>query len=110
MARTKSTSEAKKNSKELAAAIRAGCFSSEREAVREAVQMMFASRPQLRLEAAIQQYLEGEITLGRAADSAGVTRWRFRELLLQRGIRLEVEARPAKELEEAVRRIRNRRR
>ncbi len=110
MARTKSTSEGKKTSKELAAAVRARCFSSEQEAIREAVQMMFASRPQLRLETAIQQYLDGEITLGRAAESAGVTRWRFRELLEQRGIRLEVEARPAKELEEAVQRIRKRRR
>jgi predicted HTH domain antitoxin len=110
MARAKSTVESKKTSKELAAAIRAGCFSSEQEAVREAVQMMFASRPQLRLEAAIQQYLEGEITLGRAAESAGVTRWRFRELLVQRGIGLEVEAGSAKHLEEAVRRIQNRRR
>ena len=110
MARIKSPSEAKITSKELAAAVRAGCFSSEREAVREAVQMMFASRPQLRLEAAVQQYLEGEITLGRAAELVGITRWRFRELLGQRGIRLEVEARPAKELEEAVQRIRNLRR
>ena len=90
--------------------VRAGCFASEEDAVREAVLTMFAVKPQLRMEAAIQRYLDGEITLGRAAELAGMTRWRFQELLVQRGIRIEIETRPAKELDEAVERIRKRRR
>jgi predicted HTH domain antitoxin len=95
--------------KELSAVVRAGCFASEEEAVREAVQMLFAVKPHLRVEAAIRRYLDEEITLGRAAELAGVTRWRLQELLAQRGIRITVEARPAKELDEAVERIRRRR-
>ena len=96
--------------KELSAVVRAGCFASEEDAVREAVQTLFAVKPQLRVEAAIRRYLDREITLGRAAELTGMTRWRFRELLAQRGIRIEIEARTAKELDEAVDRIRKRRR
>jgi predicted HTH domain antitoxin len=62
------------------------------------------------MEAAIRRYLDGEITLGRAAELAGMTRWRFQEMLVQRGVRIEIETRPAKELDEAVERIRKRRR
>jgi predicted HTH domain antitoxin len=60
---------------ELAALIRAGIFRSKGEAVEEALRLLFASRPQLRLEAAIQLFKDGEVTLGRAAEVAGLTRW-----------------------------------
>ena len=94
---------------DLAAIIRAGCFVSEAEALREAVQTLLAVNPQLRVEAAIRRYLDGEITLGRAAEMAGVTCWRLQELLALRGLPVTIEARPAKELDEAVERIRRRR-
>ena len=94
---------------ELSVIVRAGCFVSEKEALREAVQTLLAVRPQLRVEAAVRRYLDEEITLGRAAELVGVTRWRFQELLAQRGVRLTLEARPAKELDEAVERLRRRR-
>jgi len=92
----------------LSAVVRAGCFASEEEALREAVETLFTVKPHLRVEAAIQRYLDGEITLGRAAELAGVTRWRFQEMLAQRGIRITIEARPAQELDEVVERIRRR--
>ncbi len=57
------------------------------------------------LEALIRRYMDEEITLGRAAELAGMTLWRFKELLTQRGIHISIEARPAKELDEAVKRI-----
>jgi predicted HTH domain antitoxin len=57
----------------------------------------------------LRRYLDGDITLGRAAELAGTTRWRFQELLGYRDIRLTIEARPAKELDEQVERIRKRR-
>lgn len=94
---------------ELSAIVRAGCFASKEDALREAVQMLFAVKPQLRVEAAVRRYLDEEISLGRAAELAGVTRWRFQELLAQRGARVTITARPVKELDEAVERIRRRR-
>lgn len=94
---------------ELSAIVRAGCFNSEAEALHEALQTLLSVRPQLRVEAAIRRYLDEEITLARAAEIAGVTRWRFQELLAQRGVRITVAARPAKELDAAVERLRRRR-
>jgi predicted HTH domain antitoxin len=95
---------------EIAAIVRAGCFPSREDAVQEALQTLLAVNPHLRREAAIRRYLDDEITLGRAAELAGMTRWRFRELLAQRGISMEIEARPAKELDASVAGIRKRRR
>ncbi len=95
--------------RELAAVVRAGCFASEADAMREAVQVLFAVKPQLRVEAAIRRYLDDEITLGRAAELAGMTRWRLREVLAQRGIRIEIEGRSAEEIDKAVARLRKRR-
>ena len=94
---------------ELSAVVRAGCFASEDDAIREAVQMLFAVKPQLRVEAAMRRYLDEEISFGRAAELAGVTRWRLRELLAQRGLADEIEAQPARELDKAVERLRQRR-
>jgi predicted HTH domain antitoxin len=96
--------------KDLAAMVRAGCFASEAEAVREAVHTLLAVKPHLRVAAAIRRYLDEEIMLERAAELAGVTRWQFQELLAQRGIHITYEARPAQELEEGVERIWGRRR
>ena len=109
MARHQMNVAAPADDNELSAVVRAGCFASEEDAVREAVQMMFAVKPQLRMEAAIQRYLDGAVTLGRAAELVGMTQWRFQEMLEQRGCRIEIAARPAKELDEAVERIRKRR-
>jgi predicted HTH domain antitoxin len=95
---------------EIAAVVRAGCFPSAEDAMREAVQTLLALNPYLRREAAIRRYLDEEITLGRAAELAGMTRWRFRELLAQRGIAIGIEVRSSKELDESVARIQKRRR
>src|SRR6266567_9208080 len=106
MTSAQSTDVTNETAQELSAVVRAGCFASEDDAIREAVQMLFAVKPQLRLEAAIRRFLDEEITLGRAAELAGVSRWRLRELLAQRGLPDEIEARPARELDEAVERLR----
>jgi len=96
---------------ELDAIVRAGCFPSREDAIREAVETLLTVKPQLRVEAAIRRYLDDEeITLARAAELAGMTRWRFQETLAQRGIPIEVEARAVEELDEAVERIRELRR
>lgn len=110
MAYVKTPEMARDVDKELSAVVRAGCFASPEEALREAVQTLFAVRPHLRLEAAIRRYLDEEISLGRAAELAGITRWRFQELLAQRGIRTTLDSRSATELDQAASRIRRRRR
>ena len=54
------------------------------------------------IEAAIQLYREGAVTLGRAAEIAGTTRWEFETLLADRGIERAVTSDPTEELERQV--------
>ena len=86
----------------IAAAVRAGLFRTEEEAMREAVSTWFAVKPNLRLEVAIELFKEGEVTLNRAAEIAGLNRWRFQDILAQRGVRIEVEVDSAEELAAAA--------
>lgn len=85
---------------ELDALVRAGIFASQEQGVQEAVRVLLTARPHLRVEAAIQLYREREVTLGRAAEMAGLSRWEFHDLLADRGIVIEVEAAPAEEMDE----------
>lgn len=91
---------------ELAALIKAGVFRSKREAVAEALRLMFATRPQLRLEAAIQLYKDAAVTLGRAAELAGLTRWEFEAILADRGVERVVTCDTAENLERQVESLR----
>ena len=91
---------------ELAALIKAGIFRSKREAVAEALRLMFATRRQLRLEAAIQLFKDEAVTLGHAAELAGLTRWEFEAILADRGIDWVVACDAAENLERQVKALR----
>ncbi len=77
--------------RELQATVRSGIFRTKAEAVQEALGALFTSKPQYRIEAAIEMLRSGEVTLGRAAEIAGMNYFGFRELWLQRGGRQGVE-------------------
>ena len=87
---------------ELEALLKAGIFHSKGEAVEEAFRMLFATRPQLRIEAAIQLFKDGAVTLGRAAEIAGLTRWELERILADRGINRIVECDSREDLERQV--------
>jgi predicted HTH domain antitoxin len=91
---------------ELAALIKAGVFRSKKEAVTEALRLMFATRPQLRLEAAMQLFKDTVVTLGRAAELAGLTRWEFEAILADRGIERVVTCEATENLERQVESLR----
>jgi predicted HTH domain antitoxin len=90
--------------RELEATIRSGIFSSRAEGVQEALATFFASKPQYRLEAALEMYRSGDVTLNRAAEIAGLSSIRFREVWRQRGGRQEIEI-DAADLSEQARKI-----
>ena len=92
----------------LAAAVRAGMFRDEDEALREAVSTWLAVKPHVRQEVAIEFFRRGTVTLNRAAEIAGLNRWQFQDIVAQRGLKLEVEADDAGELSAAARAIRDR--
>ena len=84
---------------QLDALVKAGIFHSRTEAIAEAIQALFVTHPQLKVEAARQLYRDSEVTLGRAAEIAGMTRWEFETLLADRGINRIVFCDPAETLE-----------
>lgn len=93
---------------ELDALVRAGIFASQEQGVQEAVRVLLTARPHLRVEAAIQLYREEQVTLGRAAEMAGLSRWEFRDLLADRGILVGVEAAPAEEMDKRFKELTSR--
>ena len=51
------------------------------------------------LEQAIALYQQEEISLGRAAEVAGITRWELMRLLKERGSPVTVQVPPAEEID-----------
>ena len=54
------------------------------------------------LEQAIALYQQEEISLGRAAEVAGITRWELMRLLKERGTPVTVQVPPAEEIDERI--------
>ncbi len=77
--------------RELAATVRAGLFQNEAEAVREVLDTFFTAKPQYRIEAALAMWKADEISLERAAEIAGMNFFLFRDLMIQRGIKVVLE-------------------
>ncbi len=66
--------------------VQAGLYPDEQAVIREAMQVFWQERPQLRIEWAIYQYRTQSISLAKAAAMAGVSFDRMKEVLVQRGI------------------------
>lgn len=96
--------------RELAATVRAGIFQSEEEALRDAVSTWLVVKPSLRLEAAIEMFKAEEVSLSRAAEIAGITRWQLQDILTERGIPQVAEVESVEDLERQVETIRRLRR
>lgn len=84
------------------AVVRAGVFPDRGRAVAEAMHTLFAVRPQLRTEAAVELFRAGEISLLRAAEMAGLDFESFRILLAERAIPWELEAEPSDQMDRAI--------
>lgn len=102
----KTLKEKKLTEMELAAIVRAGLFENREHALHEAITTWLAVKPNIRLEAAIELFKEGEVTLVRAAEIAGLNRWIFQDILEQRNIKIVIEADSMEKLDEKVEEIR----
>ena len=95
---------------EIRALIKYGYYGSVDEVVKDAFRTLLNAKPDLRIAAAVELYKEGEVSLGKAAEIAGVTTIEFKDILADRGIRREVGSRSMEELEKGVERIKRLRR
>lgn len=71
--------------KEIDALVKSGYYSSKSDVVKDALRYMLASKKSLRLAAAIHLYKTGEVSLGKAAEMAGVGLVEFKEILASHG-------------------------
>lgn len=71
---------------QLVAAREAGLYTSEAEFVADAVRTLFAARPDLRLAAACRLYARGVVSLGKAAEMAGLDLVSMKRALHERNV------------------------
>jgi len=71
---------------QIAAAQEAGFYSSEAELLADAVRTLLAARPDVRLATACQLYEQGTVSLGKAAELAGLDVERFKRALDERDV------------------------
>ncbi|MBE9592225.1 MAG: UPF0175 family protein [Proteobacteria bacterium] len=90
---------------EINAIIDAGCYVNESEVIRDALKILFESRPNLKIAAAIELYKKEEVTLGRAVEIAGMGLIEFKEVLRDRGIKIIVPKTSIDELDKQVAKI-----
>ncbi|MBU7047813.1 MAG: UPF0175 family protein [Theionarchaea archaeon] len=90
---------------EIEAVIKAGYYSSKSEVVKDALRLLFETRKELKIASAVELYINGEISLGKASEIAGVTLIEFKELLASRGIYRELEIGSQEEIDKKLEKI-----
>jgi len=71
---------------QITAAREAGCYASEAELVADAVRTLLAARPDVRLATACRLYERATVSLGKAAELAGLDVVGLKRALDERGI------------------------
>ena len=75
---------------EIDAVVKAGYYSSKSDVVRDALRLLFDTKANLKLSAAIEMFKSGKVTLGKAAEIADMNIISFKEILKDRGIEVEI--------------------
>lgn len=85
--------------KEINSLVRIRSYGSREEVISDAVRALLVLKPGLKMEVALDLYKNGEVSLWRAAEMAGLCLEEFKELLASRSIRIEVGASNEESLE-----------
>ena len=70
--------------------VKAGLYENEEAVIQDSLRYLLQARPELRLELAVYRYQTEEISLGKAANLAGVSFEQMKEILRSRGIQLRL--------------------
>lgn len=84
------------------ALVRTGLYRSRDEVISDAIRNLLLNNKALRFELAIDLFRSDEVSLGRAAEIAGVDRWQFQEILNERHIPVLVEAESAEIMDKDI--------
>jgi len=88
--------------KEIDSLIRIKSYDSRDAVISDAVRALLVLKPGLKIEVALDLYKNGEVSLWRAAEMAGLCLEELKELLASRSIQIEVGA----SNEESIERLR----
>lgn len=86
-----------------------GIFEDEESLKNTAYRSLLTLRPELKLEIALSLYKDEEISLGRAAEIAGLSHEELKEILASRGIERNIPSLSPDEVEAGVKRLSERR-
>jgi len=70
--------------------VNSGIFNSEEEVIREALHYLTQAHPEYRIKLAVYRYKTQDISVGRAAELAGVSHEQMKEILIQHGVQLRL--------------------
>jgi predicted HTH domain antitoxin len=90
---------------EINALVKGGYFRSKDSFIEESVKYMLVSRGDLKINAAVEMYRSGDVSLARAAEVAGMSIFEFKEVLKTRGITMVVEAPSKEEINSQIKRM-----
>ncbi len=79
-----------------------GKYSSREELMEDALRALLRTKPELRMDLAIELYKKREVSLSRAAEICGLNIEDFKELLKERGIKITVPEVTPDELDREV--------
>jgi len=85
-----------------------GIFEDEESLKDTAYRSLLTLRPELKAEIALSLYKQEEISLGRAAEIAGLSREAFKEIMASRGVERRIPELSSEEVEAGVQRLLNR--
>ena len=88
--------------KEIDALVRTGLYESRDEVISDAIRNLLLNNKPLRLELAIDLFRSDEVSLGRAAEIAGIDRWQLQDVLRERRIPIVVEAESPETMDEDI--------
>ena len=88
--------------KEVNALIGVGLYPDSHTLIVDALEKLVHNNKESRLDAAIQLYQAGEVTLGKASELAGIHRYDFESVLKTRGILKIVEVESEEKLKDGV--------
>jgi len=90
---------------EIEALVSSGYYSSKSDVVKDALRMMLRTRPELKIAIAIEMYRRDEVSIGRAAEIAGLTIVEFKETLKDRGIKRVLETEKSEKIDKKIKKI-----
>ena len=70
--------------------VEAGIYPDAATAVQEALRVLWQERPSVRINVAVHRYNREDLSLAKAADLAGVSFDRMKEIMAERGIPLRL--------------------